>query len=252
VNAIRIFTGADKREAVGLHVFMQSVMEKSSLPVSFTPIMENFSALVGGQRDGTNAFTYGRFLVPYLMGWEGTAIFCDGADMLCRTDIAELWNYAHVFENRHNKALLVVQHDYKTTAQRKYIGTEMEAANEDYPRKNWSSLMVMHCGHSAWRYMNPETIDRFGTTYGKSIHRFEFLKPEEIGALPIEWNWLVGEYPHNPDAKIAHFTLGLPGFAHYFGVDYADEWRACHFRSQVGLQPQKITEAKQKLKVSAR
>ena len=68
MNCIRIFTGADKREAVGLHVFMQSVLEKSSLPVSFTPIMENFSALVGGQRDGTNAFTYGRFLVPYLMG----------------------------------------------------------------------------------------------------------------------------------------------------------------------------------------
>lgn len=250
MNCVRIFTGAEKREAVGLHVFMQSVMENSSLPVSFTPIMENFSALVGGQRDGSNAFTYGRFLVPYLMGFQGTAIFADGADMLCRSDIAELWNYGRSLEHTYNKAVLVVKHDYKTTAPRKYIGTEMESANEDYPRKNWSSLMVINCGHASWREATPEKI---AARKGSDLHRFSFLRDDShVGTIPEEWNWLVGEYPHNPEAKIVHFTLGIPGFAHYFGVDYADEWRACHARSQTGLQPHKIHEAKQRLKVSQR
>ncbi len=247
---VRIFTGSDQRESVGLHVFMQSVLEKSSLPVSFTPITESFSALVGGQRDGTNAFTYGRFLVPYLMGWEGTAIFADGADMLCRSDIAELWNYGRSLEHTYNKAVLVVKHDYKTNSPRKYIGTGMEAENTDYPRKNWSSLMVINCGHASWREATPEKI---ASLSGSDIHRFSFLRSDShVGELPIEWNWLVGEYEHNPEAKLVHFTLGIPGFAHYFGVDYADEWRTCHLRSQTGLQPHRVSDAKQRLKVSAR
>lgn len=234
MDAIRIFTGWDKREAVGLHVFMQSVVEHASLPVSFTPITETFSALVGGQRDGTNAFTYGRFLVPYLMGWQGTAIFADGVDMLCRSDIAELWEYGMSLEASYNKAVLAVHHDYKTTAHRKYIGTPMEARNADYPRKNWSSLMVINCGHAAWREATPEKLAQQD---GASLHRFGFVKNEDhIGELPPEWNWLVGEYPFNPAAKLVHFSLGMVGFQHYRNSDYADEWRDCAKQCLNGMQ----------------
>ena len=28
----------------------------------------------------------------------------------------------------------------------------------------------------------------------------------EIGALPLEWNWLVGEYPFQEAAKLVHFA----------------------------------------------
>jgi hypothetical protein len=55
---IRLFAGYDPREAVGYHVFCQSLIERTSEPVAITP-------LYGTQRDGTNAFTYQRFLVPY-------------------------------------------------------------------------------------------------------------------------------------------------------------------------------------------
>jgi primosomal protein N'' len=43
-----------------------------------------------GLPQGSNAFTLSRFLVPWFMGFQGRAIFADGADMLCLGDIAEL------------------------------------------------------------------------------------------------------------------------------------------------------------------
>jgi len=46
----------------------------------------------------------------------------------------------------------------------------------------------------------------------------------QIGALPLEWNWLVGEYDYNPEAKNVHFTLGGPYFKDYKDCDYSDEW----------------------------
>src|SRR5690349_24044269 len=44
---------------------------------------------------------------------------------------------------------------------------------------------------------------------GLELHQFKWLESEnEIGELPLEWNWLVGEYPFHESAKIVHFTRG--------------------------------------------
>jgi hypothetical protein len=80
---IRIFAGYDPREAVGYHVFCQSLIERTSEPVAITP-------LYGTQRDGTNAFTYQRFLVPYFTKFTGRAIFLDASDMLMLANIDDL------------------------------------------------------------------------------------------------------------------------------------------------------------------
>jgi hypothetical protein len=37
---------------------------------------------------------------------------------------------------------------------------------------------------------------------------------------------LVGEYPPNPNAAVAHFTLGVPTMKGYEDCEFADEWRA--------------------------
>jgi hypothetical protein len=73
------------------------------------------------------------------------------------------------------------------------------------------------------RALTPSYVE---TASGLELHRFEWLRDEAlIGALPLEWNWLVGEYDFNPAAKIAHFTRGGPYFQDYADCDYADEWR---------------------------
>jgi hypothetical protein len=167
-------------------------------------------------RDGTNGFTYLRFLIPHLMGHRGWAIFADGADMICNADIKEL---ADLYSPWH--AVQVVKHEYQTKHPRKYVGTAMESANSDYPRKNWSSLMLINCGHYAWRSLTPEKVANMP---GSFLHRFQFIEDRFVGELPIEWNWLADEYGRNDEAKLLHWTAGIPGFAHYKDAAHADKW----------------------------
>jgi hypothetical protein len=207
---LRVFTGHDSRESIGWHVFVQSLLTTSSNYVLMPP-------LSGQQRDGTNAFTYARFLVPEICKWEGWALFVDGADMLLRSDISEILDYR---DSRF--ALQVVKHNYKTKAPRKYVGTDMEADNMDYPRKNWSSVILWNCEHIE-HYNHRDDLKECG---GKYLHRFQWLTDDLIGELPIEWNWL-DEYGENPEAKLLHYTTGIPGFSHYAQAPHAREWKEC-------------------------
>lgn len=218
---IHLFSGFDTREAVGYHTFSASVIDKASHPVGIFPLhLSMLPFYKGGERDGTNAFIYSRFLIPYMMGYKGFAIFVDGADMIVRGDIAELDALCDPW-----KAVQVVKHDYKTKHPRKYVGTGMEADNRDYERKNWSSVMIINCGHYNWARITPETIDKMS---GADLHRFAFIDERFIGELPKEWNWLCDEYGPNPDAKLLHWTAGIPGFPHYKDAPHADEWFAAN------------------------
>jgi hypothetical protein len=59
--------------------------------------------------------------------------------------------------------------------------------------------------------LTPEYVS---TVNAGVLHRFEWCKEEEIGSLPIEWNWLEGEYdvpaeqPKNIHYTNGHFLLG--------------------------------------------
>lgn len=215
---IQVFAGFDEREAVGYHTFCASVIEHCSEPVSISPLHLGTLKKVysGGHRDGTNAFIYSRFLIPYLMGYNGFAIFVDGADMIVKDDIAKLWALRDPF-----KAVQVVKHDYKTKHPRKYVGTKMEADNGDYPCKNWSSVMIINCGHYAWRHITPQTVESMPGAY---LHRFEFIEPRFVGDLPMEWNWLPQEHGENPNAKLLHYSIGIPGFPMYNETEMASCW----------------------------
>lgn len=215
---INLFTGFDPREEAGTWAFTSSVVERCSSPIAIMPLhLPMFTSFYPpDMRDGSNAFIYTRFLIPYLSQFRGHAIFADGADMLCRADISELWAL-----RRYDKAVQVVKHDYKTKHPRKYIGTKMESRNDDYPRKNWSSLMIIYCGHPAWLDMKPEKV---ASMRGPELHRFSFMDDKVVDELPPEWNWL-DEYGENPDAKIVHWTTGTPAFPHYADAPHADEFR---------------------------
>lgn len=219
---IHVFAGYDFAESAGFHVFTQSVLENASRPVTITPLhLPNLKGVYdAGPRDGSNAFIYSRFLVPHLMRYQGRAIFVDGADMLCRGDIAELWDMFDPYS-----AVQVVQHEYKTKHPRKYIGSPIEAKNEDYPRKNWSSVMLINCGHYDWRRLD---LDEIATCPGSYLHRLAFVEDRNVGRLPVEWNWLVDEYGPNADAKLLHWTAGMPGFTNYAEAVHADEWHKMH------------------------
>lgn len=221
---IDLFVGFDPREAVVAHTFVQSVLSRTSADVAVHYMTPAHTTKYGiERRDGSNSFNYLRFLVPYLMSYRGTAIWADG-DMLCLDDIANL----QALSNPSQNAVQVVKHDYQTKHPVKYFG----ARNEMYERKNWSSVIIWHCGHYANRRLTPEYVAK---QTGEHLHRFKWLEDFQIGEIPKEWNWLVSEYDHNPDAKLAHFTIGAPCFEEYSACDYSDQWKADHWNSQKPL-----------------
>lgn len=220
---IKLFIGFDPREAVAYHTFCQSVLEKATQPVSFTPlVLQSLPVYRETHQDGSNTFIYSRFLTPYLCGFDGWAIFADG-DMICRADIAELWALRDA-----RKAVQVVQHDYQTKATAKYLGNK----NQNYPRKNWSSVVLWNCEHPKHRILTPEFVMQ---QTGAFLHRFSWLDDADIGALPKEWNWLTTEYEDNYDAKLLHYTLGTPCFKDYEDAPMSDEWHRHHERAQAGM-----------------
>jgi hypothetical protein len=209
---VRVFVGFDPREAVAYHACVQSIIEtaRDPLALQFTPV-------TGPLRDGSNAFIYARFLVPHLCGFSGFAVFLDG-DMVVRAPIEDLFA-----QQRWGVGALVVKHDYLTKHPVKYLGNK----NEDYPRKNWSSVILWNCGYFPNRILTPEYVAQ---QPGSHLHRFGWLKDEQIGALPDEWNRLVLEQDVMDADKILHYTIGTPCFSEYATCDRADEWHAVHKR----------------------
>lgn len=209
---IHLFCGYDVREAAGFHCFVASVIANASAPVALHPLDAK------GLPQGTNTFTFSRFLVPWLMGFQGNAIFADGCDMLMPADIAEL---DALFDP--TKAVQVVPHDYKTRNPVKYIGTDMECPNMDYPRKNWASLFIVNCEHRAWRGMTPDRIREFASVPTQLLG-LRWLPDDAIGFLPDAWNRLVDEGQPAEGAKVLHWTAGVPAFAHYMDAPGSEQW----------------------------
>jgi len=223
METIDIVVGFDQREAVVYHVFCQSILEQTSRPVRFLPLVQgSLSGYRESHSDGSNAFTYSRFLCPHLMQYNGYVIYADG-DMVCNADIAELWDLRDP-----SKAVQVVKHDYLTKANKKYFGRR----NEDYPRKNWSSVVIWNCRHPKNRLLTTKFIE--GKT-GSFLHQFQWLEDTEIGDLPKEWNWLATEYQVNSKAKLIHFTLGSPCFHEYRDSEMAEAWHSAFDRTTRGM-----------------
>ena len=210
---IPIFIGYDTKEPVAYHVCSNSIIRQSNQPVSITPLAINTLNFSDTRTDGSNQFVYTRFLVPSLLNYNGWAIFLDG-DMVLLDDIVKLWNLRD-----DTKAVMVVKHNYKTKSAVKYLRSK----NEDYPRKNWSSVVLWNCSHSANQKVTAEFVKH---STGSELHRFSWLPDNLIGELPIEWNWLADEFSNNQNAKLIHYTLGTPCFTDYQNTSMSEYWHA--------------------------
>ena len=210
---IPVFIGYDPREAVAWHVCTQSILDNCSEPDRI-----QFYAVTGDQRDGSNAFIYARFLIPWRMTFRGFALFMDG-DMVVRGDILELWETRHA-----SRGVNVVKHpDYETKHPVKYFGNK----NENYPRKNWSSVILWNNAFFPNRILTPQFV---AEATGAFLHRFEWLKDEQIGGLPEGWNRLVLEQEVQPDDKLLHYTIAIPPLAGDYAHTHAGDWWAAWTR----------------------
>lgn len=206
---IRIFAGFDQNESAGYATFCHSVITRASEPVAIIPIIKNTFPewKREGENNGATEFSFSRFLVPYLCGYRGHAIFVDGADMLCLGDVADLWAL-----RSHRHAVQVVKHpEYKVQDVKMW-----NQPNRQYPKKNWSSLMLFNCDY---HHSHELTLENVATKPGSWLHQFEWTTEAKIGGLPATWNTLVGHGSYHPNTKMLHYTNGLPDVHPTWGIE---------------------------------
>ena len=224
---LHIYIGYDDVEEVAYHALCSSIIQHTKAPVAFHPVKQSMIPEYTRARDPkqSNEFSFTRFLVPYLAGYCGWALFMD-CDMIVKSDLSELFALRDF-----TSSVMVCKHDYEPRSDSKYLG----AVQYKYPKKNWSSVMLFNCSHFHCRRLTPSYVN---VAKGLDLHRFHWTDDHRIGELPLEWNWLVGEYPHNEEAKILHYTEGTPCFREYRNCDHADDWHNQHERLNHSLQYQ--------------
>ncbi len=211
-DVIKVFIGYDHNEEIAYHTLASSIIRQSSMPVTISPInLGHFRRFFHREPDPQQSteFSFSRFLTPYLCGYEGWAIFMD-CDMIVKCDLADVW-----MQRDSRYSVMVCKHDYSPKHGTKFLGNVQHA----YPRKNWSSFMLMNCGEC--KTLTPQYVEK---ATGLELHRFLWTKDDKIGELPLGYNWLVGEYPKSHEARVLHYTVGGPYFNEYQDCDYADDW----------------------------
>jgi hypothetical protein len=210
---IRVFIGFDRREVAAYNVLAHSIQARASQPVAIAPIMlSQLHDIFQRERHPLQStdFSFSRFLTPFLSGFEGWSIFMD-CDMLLQADIAQLWALR---DERY--AVMVVKHEHTPTETRKFLNEPQSA----YAKKNWSSVMLFN--NAKCQTLTPAYVN---TATGLELHQFKWLDHDDlIGALPPQWNHLVGYDKPRSDAALVHYTLGGPYFAEYAQCEYAKEW----------------------------
>lgn len=187
---MRVFLGFDPRQPVAFQVLAHSIWTRASKPVSITPLILRQLPIT---RRGLTDFTYSRFLVPWLCDYEGMAVFID-SDFICLGDVCELESL--VLESRPMLPVHVVKNKI---------------------RFEWASLMAFDCQFC--KGLTPEFVQ------DKKNSLFDMAWAADVGELPSEWNHLVEYDPPRKDAKLIHYTQGIPCWPETKDCEYADEWR---------------------------
>ncbi len=188
---LKVFIGYDERQPVSYNVLQHSIIRNASQPVSITPLVLKQLPL---KRVGLTPFTFSRFLVPYLCNYDGWALFLD-IDMVAKGDIAELFAKAN--------------EEYSVMVSKNKLQFE------------WASAMLFNC--SKCQILTPGYIEK-----ADKLHLINWAAQSEIGDLPREWNHLVGYDKPRTDAKLIHYTQGVPCFPETETCEWAGLWNEEH------------------------
>ena len=229
---VKIFIGYDTRERIAYDVLKYSILKNTKLDVDIIPLYHkelrrqgyfkrpweqeaktgNFRDLIDARPFSTE-FSHTRFLVPELCGFEGWALFLD-CDMVFTTDIQKL------FDKINNKyAIMCVKHRQDCKSGKKMDGAEQQR----YYRKNWSSFMLINCGHEKNKSLTKEIVNMQD---GGWLHAFAWLHDDDIGALPGTYNWIEDSPVSSSNGRpnVIHYTYGGPWFHLDREIPYQDVW----------------------------
>lgn len=217
--SFKIYVGHDSREDIAWQVCRHSILRHASRDVQVHPLKQTTLRELGlytrGEDKASTEFSLTRFLTPYLAAHDGWSLFVD-CDFLFTRDVHDVLDGLSA-----DKAVYVVQHDYTPSQAIKMDGKQQTV----YPRKNWSSFILFNGAHPDVKALVPGVVNNQPPAY---LHRFSWVSGDDlIGSLPLEWNFLEGEYRKPADVPAAiHYTNGGPWFENWQDVDYADLWLA--------------------------
>jgi len=225
---LHVFIGYDDREREAFEVCADSLRRFTTMPLAIRAVRQDNLRERGlytrpADEPASTQFAFTRFLVPHLCDYKGTALFVD-CDFLFTQDIRNLLRIVQAKQaatNPFQYSVACVKHDYTPKASIKMDGQKQTA----YPRKNWSSLMLFNNPHC--KTLTPQYVNEASP---QALHRFAWTPDAQIMDLPLEWNWLEGEYDwpkvsatQAPPAGI-HFTNGGPWHYNHKAVRFGDYW----------------------------
>ena len=194
MSPLQVFIGVDERQPLDYTVCRSSIERHASNRVNIEALQLRFMPI---KRRGLTQFTFSRYLVPWLMNYEGQGIFMD-ADIIVRGDIYELADLAA-----------------KTKAPVSVV--------KGMHRFEWPSMMVFdnaQCKDLTSEYIETQQPQKLNWAFA-------------LGDLPSEWNHCVGYDTPNPDAKLIHYTQGIPCWEETKDCEHSEAWMD-EFRQAVG------------------
>lgn len=224
----KIYMGYDIREKEAFEVCRHSILsrtKKSDIEIKSINrytckyVLDRPTRMDGNQLwdEISNApmsteFAIARFAVPFLekRGW---VLFMD-SDMVCLSDIKELFELA---DNRY--AVMCVKHNHKPKEDEKFHDAGM--IQTTYARKNWSSLVLWNLDHPSNKKFTKHDLN---TWKGLDMHQFLWLSDNEIGELPLSWNFLVDVNEGDLEKQnMLHYTNGSPAWGEKWTPKVSDK-----------------------------
>lgn len=206
-SPLEIVIGFDEREVPAFYACMNSILNHTQSLIRVTPLYLpalKASGLYWREDHGATAFSFSRFLSPYLVGYRGKVLFMD-CDMIVRADVQELFDALPL-----DKCVAVVKHDFTPKAETKFGGL---APQTIYAKKLWSAVMVLNCASSRVKALTPKAVNEMS---GADLHQFAWTHESRVVGLPEEWQWIPGHSPGKAeDAKLLHFTDDAPWWPNY-------------------------------------
>lgn len=195
----RVFVGFEPRHAIGLTVTNFSLIHYASQPLQITPLV---LATLPIERKGLTEFSFSRFLVPWLCGFRGWALFLD-SDIIAYDDICKLWDLADP-----TKAVMVA---------------------DGVPGFERAAVMMFNCAHPDNLDLTPIKIASM-----QGLHTISWTK--EIGFFPESWNHCVGYSEPNEQPSLIHYTQGNPIWLETADCEHAAKWRD-EYKAAVSTAP---------------
>jgi hypothetical protein len=212
---IKIYLGTQVEQTLAAEVLTYSIAANTQQPIQVTPLYEAVQAAGitiapprSPQLRPRTPFTFQRFAIPALCGYQGRAIYLD-SDMLVFRDIHELWQQP--FEQANHVDHREADGEARRTHEARQIHPTCQTMDllsvpepENSGRSPQYSVMLLNCEQLTWDAQQlVNELERGTWNYQQFVMEMA-PATQKAAALPLGWNDLE-RYDPNQTALL-HYT----------------------------------------------